>query len=142
MPSTSLLLATLLGTMSFFQGIFALPASSTSSLVSESTNSLGSPLSSASKSTTALGEPVQATSTAVVPMAAPSNSTFEPLDSESHISSRAPVAGYVEFYSDKKCKGPQISTRITMECKYIWNFTEYPSFFRSQVANLKSEILT
>lgn len=116
MPSTTLLLAVLLSIMSFFQGIVALPASSsTSSLVSESTNSLGAPLDSGSETTTALGGLPQATPTAVVPMAATVNSTFEPRD-----------FGYnprwVGFYNNAQCSSTshgRIGAHINLDGKYI-----------------------
>ncbi|KAG7005790.1 hypothetical protein G7Y79_00018g045970 [Physcia stellaris] len=123
MPSTTHLLAVLLGIISYFQGIDALPASSsTSSIVPESTNSLGFPLSAGSESTTALGGLSQATPTAVVPTAAKVNSTFEPRDSDPYIYPPDDVP-WVEFYNNAQCdpsNNGRIKDQIKLEIgKYI-----------------------
>ncbi|KAG7009121.1 hypothetical protein G7Y79_00003g009890 [Physcia stellaris] len=112
MPSKTLFLSSLLGMMTFFQGIIALPASSTMSPIPESA--------------TTFGEPVQATPSAAVELATTSNSTLSSLesdsnDSESHIVKRKKDkdVGWIQFYSNERCDNPPISDKILQESEYI-----------------------
>ena len=87
--------------MTFFQGIAALPADSTPSLIPEST--------------TTFGEPVQATPTTTVELPTTLNSTSASLESESngsesHIYKRKDKPkgdkAWIRFYDNEKCADP------------------------------------
>ena len=92
--------------MTFSQGAIALPASSTSSLIPESTRTLR--------------EPVQATQTTAVDLRRTSSSTLASLgfdfkESESHILSRNEDRAWIEFYNDDRCQGPRIGEHLVQE---------------------------
>ncbi|KAG6993913.1 hypothetical protein G7Y79_00049g084730 [Physcia stellaris] len=104
MPSRTLL-AFLFGIMTFSQGTIALPASSTSSLIPDST--------------TTLRESVQATQTMAAELRRTSDSTLaspgsDSNGSESHILSRDDVA-WIEFYNDDRCGGPRVGEHLVQE---------------------------
>ena len=112
MPSKTLLLSSLLGIMTFFQGAVALPASSTTSLIPESA--------------TTFGEPVQATPTTAVELATTSNSTLASLepdsnDSESHIVKRKAKGdkAWIEFHNKDTCQDQRIGKRLEQKSEYI-----------------------
>ncbi|KAG7007885.1 hypothetical protein G7Y79_00008g025230 [Physcia stellaris] len=127
MHSTTLSLTALLGIMSSFQGIVALPASSASSSSPESTTILGTPLSFDPDSTTTLGEPVQATPTATLPLPTTMNPTSTPgsesNDSVTQIYSRDITKdAWVEIHDNSGCGGKPIVKRINLGGKYISDF--------------------